>query len=317
VTSGAAPTRRDRWSAAIAVLAIDRVAAEVCNAVHERDIPVVVLKGPVLAQELYDGDASRTYRDADLLVPGRCEHAAYATLRELGFAPATGIGTVDPGVADEHQWLRAGIIVELHVSLVGIELPAQQVWHVLEPHTVQRRVSGSDVLTLDRVGLAMHVALHAAQHGVAWNKALEDLDRALARWSPDIWSDAAELAAKLHASSAFRAGLQLRPQGTEIADTLALHDTPDVATALRVSSAPDAAFGLARMLQREGRPAKLAYLLRSCFPTPAFMRWWSPLAKRGPVGLALAYVYRPIWLIAQAPAALDAYWRARRRARNT
>lgn len=316
MTSGAASTGPGRWRAAIAVLAIDQIAAEVCNAFHEEGIPVAVLKGPVLAKKLYDGDALRTYRDADLLVPARYEQAAYDVFRELRFVPATGTGTTDSGVADEHQWLRDGFIVEMHVSLIGVGISQEQVWNALEQHMITARVGGSEVLTLDQVGLAMHIALHAAQHGVAWSKALEDLDRALARWPVETWRDAAALAADLGAGSAFEAGLRLRPAGGQIADELRLRETPDLATALRVSSAPEAAFGLDRMLQQEGRLGKLAYLARSCFPTRSFMRWWSPLAARGPLGLALAYLYRPIWLAARAPGAVDAYRRARRRARN-
>ena len=307
---------RDRWQAAITILAIDQVAAEVCHGFRERGVPVAVLKGPVLARELYDGDACRTYRDADLLVPRRCEQAAYAALRELGFTPATGTGTIDPGVADEHQWLRDGLIVELHVSLVGVGIRPEQVWDVLATHMASGLVGGSDVLRLNRVGLAMHVALHAAQHGPAWSKGLEDLDRALARWPVKTWREAAVLAGDLDASCAFEVGLRLRPRGGEIADQLGLRGAPDVATVLRVSSAPEAAFGVERMLRQTGGMAKLAYLARSSFPTPAFMRWWSPLARRGPTGLAAAYVYRPIWLLARAPTALSAYLRARRGARE-
>jgi hypothetical protein len=316
LTTGEASAGPDRWHAAIAVLAIDQMAGEVCNAFRERGVPVAVLKGPVLARELYDGDARRTYRDADLLVPSRCESAAYAALHELGFVPATGTGTTDPGVADEHQWFRGGFIVELHVSLIGVKLHAAKVWDALERHMVIGRIGGSEVLTLSRVGLAMHVALHAAQHGVAWTKGLDDLDRALARWPVETWRDAAALAADLDASSAFEAGLRLRPRGAEIADRLDLRGAPDVATVLRVSSAPDAAFGLDRMLQLEGGLEKLGYLVRSAFPTPAFMRWWSPLAQHGPLGLAVAYLYRPIWLVVRAPAALGGYVRARREARS-
>lgn len=304
--------RREKWTSAATLLAIDAVAAEVCNAFREHDVPVAVLKGPVLARELYEGDASRTYRDADLLVPGRAERDAYDCLRDLGFVPATGIGTTDPGVADEHQWLRDGVIVEVHVTLVGVGFPAGQVWGALERHLVTRHVGGSDVLALDVVGLALHVALHAAQHGVAWSKAIEDLDRALDRWTTETWVAAASLAADLDASAAFDAGLRLRPAGAAMADLLGLRHTPDIATALRVSSAPDAAFGLDRMLRREGKVAKLTYVLRSAFPSPAFMRWWSPWAGRGPIGLAAAYAYRPIWLVMHAPAALSAYLRARR-----
>ena len=316
MTADPAFARRDDVRSAVRVLAIDAVAAEVCAALRNRDVPVAVLKGPVLAKQLYDGDASRTYRDTDLLVPARSEHAAYAALRDIGFVAAIGTGVTDPGVADEHQWLRDGFIVEVHVSLVGVGIRADHVWDVLASHMVRGRVGGAEVLTLDRAGLAMHVALHAAQHGVAWTKALEDLDRGLERWDAETWRSAAALAAQLRASSAFEAGLRLRPSGARVVDSLELQHPADVATALRVASAPDAAFGLERMLRRQGLLGKLAYLARAAVPKPAFMRWWSPLGRRGRVGLAVAYLYRPIWLALRAPSAVGAYLRARREARD-
>ncbi len=47
------------------------------------------------------------------------------------------------------------------------------------------------------------------------------------------------------------------------------------------------------------------------FPRPEFMRWWSPLARRGRLGLVLSYPRRWLWLALQAPRGLWAVRRAR------
>jgi hypothetical protein len=39
-------------------------------------------------------------------------------------------------------------------------------------------------------------------------------------------------------------------------------------------------------------------------PRPDYMRWWSPLARSGKLGLAGAYLWRTIWIIGQAPTAI-------------
>ena len=41
-----------------------------------------------------------------------------------------------------------------------------------------------------------------------------------------------------------------------------------------------------------------------------FMRLWHPLARRGPVGLAAAYLYRPFWLAVKLPVGVRAWRRA-------
>jgi hypothetical protein len=42
------------------------------------------------------------------------------------------------------------------------------------------------------------------------------------------------------------------------------------------------------------------------------MRVWYPVARRGPLGLAVAYLRRAAWLVATTPRALRAWLRARR-----
>jgi hypothetical protein len=48
-------------------------------------------------------------------------------------------------------------------------------------------------------------------------------------------------------------------------------------------------------------------------PPATFMRKWSRLARRGRIGLLLAYLWRPLWLVGRTPRAM-AQWRQARRA---
>jgi hypothetical protein len=61
-----------------------------------------------------------------------------------------------------------------------------------------------------------------------------------------------------------------------------------------------------------GVRAKAMCLAHELVPSPAGMRYWTPLARRGWVGLTAAYLWRPIYLLVHAPAALVAWRRAHR-----
>jgi hypothetical protein len=57
---------------------------------------------------------------------------------------------------------------------------------------------------------------------------------------------------------------------------------------------------------------KLVIAASDIFPRPDYMRWWSPLARRGKLGLAGAYLWRIIWIIGQVPGAIHTLWRIQR-----
>jgi hypothetical protein len=97
-----------------------------------------------------------------------------------------------------------------------------------------------------------------------------------------------------------------------VADRLGLPAGLDPETSLRASSASSAAIGFARLASTPGISAKVSTTLRKLFPTPSFMRHWSRLARRGAGGLALAYAWRPLWLLLQLGPAAVAWRRARK-----
>ena len=80
---------------------------------------------------------------------------------------------------------------------------------------------------------------------------------------------------------------------------------------LRVAHVP-LAHGFEELATTRGIRAKLAVLRQELIPSAEFMRWWSPLARRGPLGLAASYVWRPLYLALKAGPGLLAWRRARR-----
>ena len=291
---------------------VDRLTAELARAFDERGIACLLLKGPAIARWLYDDGAVRSYSDCDLLVSPDQIGAAQALLRERGFEDATS-PMAHPRL-ESHEWRRAEDHVDLHSTLIGIRADPRLVWAIVWPRSETELVAGTAVRVLDLAARALHVALHAAQHGRDERKPLEDLRRALELVPQQTWLEVAALAKRLQATEAFATGLRLSPSGVALAARLGLASETSTDATLRLEPVP-LALAFEHLASTQGCRARLRLVLRELFPTAAFMRWWSPLARRGPVGLAAAYCWRPLWLLAHLGPGLLAWQRARRMTR--
>jgi hypothetical protein len=142
---------------------------------------------------------------------------------------------------------------------------------------------------------------------------MRDLELALEHLPDELWTEAAAVAAELDATAGFATGLRMLPSGRELAERLGIESTGSVDSLLRVAQVP-LAHGFEELATTPGLRAKLAVLRGELFPNPAFMRWWSPLASRGRLGLAAAYAWRPFYLALKAGPGFVAWRRARRTA---
>ncbi len=290
-------------------LYVDRLTAELADAFDRREIACILLKGPVLARWLYADGSVRSYSDCDLLVAPDQIPAAQRVLGELGFHD-TASPMAHPRL-ESHEWRRGEHHVDLHSTLIGIRASPRAVWETLSPLTETTVVGGAPVRVLSVPPRALHVVLHAAQHGRAEPKPLEDLRRALEVVPESMWLEVAALARRLHAVEAFATGLRLLPQGTAVASRLGLASVASADATLRLEPVP-LALALEHLASTPGWKPRLQIVLQELFPTAAFMRWWSPLARRGSAGLMAAYCWRPLWLLAHLVPGVVAWRRARR-----
>lgn len=303
-----------RASTVASNLRIDAATAEVARTLETAGIRFLLIKGPSTARWLYP-EGTREYADSDLLVePARWEQAG-DVLASLGFANRMDDGGM-PEWWREHSndWWRAldGVSVDLHRSLPGVLTDPEAAWQVLAESSEALTVARARVTILGIHARTMLIALHAAHHGARWNPALEDLERALSLLDDTVWSAAAELADRLDANDAFRAGLRLTPRGTALASRLHLPDGISVETALRASTPPPVALGIERVAQAPTARARTSMILLKLFPPAEFMRHWDPAAGDSRLRLLRAYVRRPFWIIRRAPGG----WRAWRDARG-
>jgi hypothetical protein len=311
----ASPPPSAIWTAAI-TLRVDHVTAEVVTAMREAGIRTLLLKGPSIATWLYHDDA-RPYVDSDILVAPRSFRQAGAVLRELGFRP---LGYSWHRDSETWRRRRDATIVDLHRSLIGISAPPDTVWEELATDTDTLRVAGIDVEVLRVPARALHVALHAAEHGRDLWHPLEDLARALRVADDDVWHQAADVARRIDALPAFAAGLRFNPAGARLAERLELPGEHPPAVAVRAGPDIPVAIALENLTSEQPLRTRARLLLRALVPSPRYIRDWSTVRmsawpavlRRGPIGLGLAYLWRPIWILLRLRKAIAAVRGARR-----
>ena len=310
------PDFSTRAHAAARTVAADALVAEVVPALRAAGVPPVLLKGASLVGWLYDVDEGRVYGDVDILVAPDRRHAAQEVLRSLGFElePPRPPAKHHPKHARTWHRERDDAAVDLHRTLPGIRTAPEEVWRVLCEDLERRDVYGTEVEVLGVPGRTLLVALHIAHHvaeptsGMI-RKPMADLRLALDRLPESAWREATALATRLHCRERLSAGLRADPRGDELAERLGLPAAewveggpkrPTTAAFERLGALPD-------------WRAKLRMAARMLLPSPAVLRWQSRLATRGPLGLAAAYLLRPVWLLVSGiPGLLE--WRRLRRA---
>jgi hypothetical protein len=299
-------------------LRVDGATAEVLRAFGAAGIQSILLKGPSVVRWLYGPDDPRPYIDSDLLVRPADVAMAEQVLADLGFEPEVDereMAILRIYHAVHWQRRQDGVIVDLHRALPGVGVDHDRLWLTLSANLERLVVGGSPADTLTAPGRAFHLAIHAAHHGVGWEKVVVELERALSHADESTWRAAAELAAELGATAEFATGLRMVPAGRTLASALSLPTAAPVDVVLRAGTPPPTAVGFDQLVRAEGWLARLRILARKVVPPPTYLRVWSPLARRGRLGLALAYAWRPLWILRSAPAGLRAWQAARRRAR--
>jgi Uncharacterised nucleotidyltransferase len=290
---------------------VDALTAEVAGAFGREGIETLVLKGPVLAKWLYPGEVRR-YVDSDLMVAPENRARAVGVLERLGFVEHCPWMPTPLSLEQCAHFSRGGIVVDLHCQLSGLDGNPDEIWGCLAASTEQQVIGGVKLSVPDRDTVLLHVVLHAAQHSnMVGGKPLEDLRRALARVEESRWLSALELARAYRGVPAFAAGLRLLPEGGDLARRLDLGEVRSLKHALlREDVIAEELHAL--LCASVGIRRRLAIAATRSFPAPNYMRWWSPLARRGKRGLAGAYLWRAIWVIGQAPHTIHTLWRIRR-----
>lgn len=184
---------------------IQRQLQELLVTFDEAAIPVVVLKGGILAFSVYEEPALRPMGDLDVLVRDADVAAATGALERLGYAipPDTSVDGYHVPFVREN-----GVLVELHRDLdyrgSAVRFDLDRLWS---------RATSVDVRGVRALGLAppdqlLHLCCHAARHH-AWGadspralplRVLVDVARCADRLEPDDWREVVERARAMRAA---------------------------------------------------------------------------------------------------------------------
>jgi putative nucleotidyltransferase-like protein len=319
VTLDSAAEKMSRLQLVGARLRIDAGTVDVVDSFEQAGVPALLLKGASIASWLYPDRTERPYVDCDLLVAPAQFATAEDVLSAMGYESLLGEMGMPSWWCEHAAWWQRpsdGLCVDLHRTLVGVRVDHATTWQVLSRDATDVLVAGRPVPTLDLPARTLHVALHAAQHGLGWGLAIADLERALAEADDDLWLAAADLAAELDATAAFLAGLRLVPAGRQLVARLRLPDVRSVEAELRAGSPPPLALAFEQLVRARGARARAAMVWRKLVPGVAFMRATDSCAIEDRFGLARAYLRRWSWMIQHAPRGLMAWYRARRSIRR-
>jgi Uncharacterised nucleotidyltransferase len=296
-------------------LATDALTAEVIEAMGAAGIRALLFKGPVVERWLYDQPGERTYGDIDLLVAPSDFAPAESVLTELGFEMVLA-GFRDRELqSHERDWARDWCRVDLHRALWGFGCSAEVAWAVISESTDRFEIGGATVEVPAEPVHALIVAVHALKHGPPqrWSS---ELRLAINRTADSMWWEAAKIATRVDALGPFTVGLQTIPSGRELVDRLGLHSVADAEAHLRALGFTPGSLTLLHVANAAGSRARLSLIMAKLGPSPAFMRYQYPLARRGRLGLAAAYGSRFVAMCRQAPAGLRSLRAAQTRARQ-
>jgi Uncharacterised nucleotidyltransferase len=180
--------RRASRQAAVRNLDMYRELGMILSRLHERGIPVIVLKGAHLAAVVYDNIALRSMIDLDLLVKSDDLMHAEQEVLALGCEPFDPSRVIGP---DNRHFLylppRDGFAVEIHWTLFPAEYPFQVeiagLWARAQPLTL----GNVPALGLSLEDLMLYLCLHTADHVYNMRlKMLCDINEVLARYGPEM-----------------------------------------------------------------------------------------------------------------------------------
>ncbi|WP_326554505.1 nucleotidyltransferase family protein [Micromonospora sp. NBC_01813] len=275
---------------ALRCLALDAAAVAATDTLSRGGVDSVLIKGAGLARRL---DTQRLYSDVDLLVAPAAFDAAESALAAAGYRPKYPVDLIaEWGHWHERSWVIPGPVpftLDLHRGFAGVDDP-DELWRVVRAGAAPMDLAGGTVLVPDKACCALFAALHAASPGGS-AKPAADLARALAVLPVEVWTAAAELAARCAAVPAFALALRLAPAGGTVLSRLDLPETYPALSWLLANRASPTAVALASLaeLPRRRRLHRLARLL---VPSADYMRLANPEARSGPGALLLAYVTR-------------------------
>lgn len=180
------PVRRAAEGEAIHAMLMLAELRRLLRTLNERDIPIVVLKGPVLAERYYPEPSLRPFGDVDLLIHESDLETVTALLRERGYIEKNAHEPHNGRLHHCHGLFQrimrhpdSGAIIEIHCDhlQIGLEpVSMDEIWERSEPIAFGNQVARSLAVADLFVQLCVHLNRHGFER-LIWFKDLDLLIR--------------------------------------------------------------------------------------------------------------------------------------------
>ena len=288
---------------------------DVVTTLEGASVPAMLIKGEATFAALYAPDELRPTSDIDLLVPAARRSEADAALSAAGWQQA--MPGLYPGESARHSvnwWKLVGglkVALDLHTTFHGVTVHPQVAWDLWWDQAVPLAIGRRTVPAPSLATTALLVAVHRTRARPT-SSAAEDLRRAIAYFSPDVWRDAAEQARTLGCEVTMAAGLETDQSGGPVIDRLQLLH-PDWRERLAHRGQNNLALELAELTELADWGARLRRVGRAVAPSRGWLAHRHPYAARGGGWVVLARVHRVVDVLGRSPAAVASILIARRR----
>ena len=163
---------------------------------QEQGIKVLLLKGLVLTQMLYQTSDLREFKDIDLLVPAAQIEAARTVLQELHYnaLPATETGINHESFMDSTRNFEIELHWTIGISYMPFDLDSEDYW----ASATQVALNGFSAHTLSREDMLLMLCMHGARHRWHRLKWLVDISEFVKQSPTFDWDHALARAEALH-----------------------------------------------------------------------------------------------------------------------
>lgn len=177
-----------------------------------KDIPALVVKGPVLAMQAYGDTAMRSYGDLDLLVRQGDIRRATESLRATGYQPTVSLSAIDAGkIPGQYLFCNynAKLLVELHNDLTLRYFPRRLPLEKFFARRILVHLDAHEIPALAVEDELVYICIHGTKH--FWERLIwiADVAALVSRQTDIDWQGATETAKEVGAERMLHTGLRL------------------------------------------------------------------------------------------------------------
>jgi len=176
------------------------------------NIPVLVIKGPVLAMQAYGDPAMRSYGDLDLLVRQRDIRRATESMIASGYEAAVPVRAIDAGkIPGQYLFSKpdSKLLVELHNDLTLRYFPRPLPIEEFFARQIRVRLDAHEAPALAVEDELVLICIHGAKHFWERLSLIADVAALVSRQSGINWNRAAASARAVKAEHLLHTGLRL------------------------------------------------------------------------------------------------------------